>query len=62
MTNFSNDGITIYGLKQLRVNGPRIWNNLPTKIDPSRRGTGCGAGSSPAGSISRDLSSQKPHY
>ena len=39
-----NDGIKIkyifipsvrttnYGLKQLKVNGPRIWNALPTKI------------------------------
>ena len=23
---------TNYGLKQLRVNGPRIWNSLPTFI------------------------------
>ena len=23
---------TNYGLKQLRVNGPRIWNSLPTNI------------------------------
>ena len=44
-SNFSNDDDSIiknlfipsarttnYGLKQLRVNGPRIWNSLPTYI------------------------------
>ena len=44
-SNFSNDDGSIiknlfipsarttnYGLKQLRVNGPRIWNSLPTYI------------------------------